>query len=292
VARGTQHRKRRPTANARAAAVAAPTKRKQKPPQWQEELFFARLRTHAKWVFLALALVFALGFVFFGVGSGSTGISDALQNFFSSNSAGGTSISSLKNKADKHPQDPTAWRNLATAYEQKQDTSNAVTALERYTALRPHDQNALGELASQYTTLAQNYANDYTNAQNEAALNAPSTLFQPAASTPFGKAFQDPTALQDPIDNAAQTAASAKENTAYTGFLSAQKKAETAFQKLAKLNPTDASTQLQLGAAAQASNDTKTAIAAYKKFLKLAPHDSQAASVRQRLKQLSPSSHG
>lgn len=242
-------------------------------------------------MFVLLALVFALGFVFFGVGSGSTGISDALQNFFSSNSAGGASISSLQKKATTHPQDATAWRNLATALEQKQRTSETVTALERYTALRPHDQNALGELASQYGSLAQGYATDYTNAQNAAAVSAPSALFQPPASTPFGQAFQNPAALQDPVTNAAQTAASARESTAYTGFLSAQKKAEATFKRLAKLNPNDASTQLQLGGAAEASNDTATAVAAYRRFLKLAPHDSSAAIVRQKLKALAPA-HG
>jgi len=35
-------------------------------------MFFPRLRRQAKWVFVFLAAVFCLGFVFFGVGSGST----------------------------------------------------------------------------------------------------------------------------------------------------------------------------------------------------------------------------
>ena len=53
-------------------------------------MFFPRLRRQAKWVFVFLALVFAIGFVAFGVGSGSTGISDILRgNFF----GGGTSTS-------------------------------------------------------------------------------------------------------------------------------------------------------------------------------------------------------
>src|SRR5205807_8138263 len=94
VARGTQHRKRRPAANARAAAVAAP--KRQKPPQWQEQLFFQRLRNHAKWAYVGLAVAFMLGFVLLGVGSGSTGISDVLQNAFHFGSHGGTSISKLQ----------------------------------------------------------------------------------------------------------------------------------------------------------------------------------------------------
>ena len=120
---------------------------------------------HAKWAFVLLALVFALGFVFFGVGSGSTGISDALQNAFHFGGTGGTSLSKAEKKTQKHPQDAQAWRDLATAYEQKQRTQDAVNALVRYTALRPKDAGGLQELAAQYSQLAQKYSNDYTAAQ-------------------------------------------------------------------------------------------------------------------------------
>jgi tetratricopeptide (TPR) repeat protein len=286
VARGTQHRKRRPAANARTAAVAAP--KRPKPPQWQEELFFQRLRTHAKWAYVGLALAFVLGFVLLGVGSGSTGISDVLGNMFSSGSGGGgTSISKLQKKVDQSPKSAKAWRDLATALEQKQRTQDAVNALERYTALRPKDQNALAELASQYGTLATTYATDYSNAQAEGSqYAAPGAVFAPASTTPFGKAFADPTALQDPIASAVQALASTKQSTAYSNFQTAQKNAEGVYEKLVALNPSDATTQIQLGQAAQAAGDTKTAIAAYSDFLKLAPNDPLTPQVKQALKQL------
>jgi Flp pilus assembly protein TadD len=285
VAKGTQHRKRRPAANARTAAVAAP--KRAKPPQWQEELFFSRLRNHAKWAYVFLAVAFVLGFVLLGVGSGSTGISDVLGNAFNFGSSGGTSISKLQKKVNGNPTNPTAWRDLATALEQKQRTQEAVNALVRYTALRPKDQNALAELASQYGTLATNYATDYTNAQAEAALGtSPSVVFAPASTTPLGKAFADPTALQDPIASAVQALASTKQSTAYGNYQTAQKNAEGAYQKLATLNPSDATTQIQLGQAAQAANDTKVAIGAFNAFLKLAPSDPLAPQVKQALKQL------
>jgi Flp pilus assembly protein TadD len=286
VARGTQHRKRRPAANARAAAVAAP-KKQNKPPQWQEELFFQRLRNHAKWAYVGLAVAFVLGFVLLGVGSGSTGVSDVLGNAFSFGSGGGTSISKLQSKVDKAPQDAKAWRDLATALEQKQRTQEAVNALERYTALRPKDQNALAELASQYGTLATNYATDYSNAQAQVqGAQTPGAVFAPASTTPFGKAFADPAGLKDPIAAAVQTLVTDKQNTAYSNYQGAQKNAEGVYQKLAKLNPNDATTQVQLGQAAQSAGDTKTAIAAYNAFLKLAPTDPLAAQVKQALKQL------
>jgi tetratricopeptide (TPR) repeat protein len=285
VARGTQHRKRRPAANARSAAVAAP--KRQKPPEWQEQLFFQRLRNHAKWAYVGLAVAFVLGFVLLGVGSGSTGISDVLGNMFSSGSSSGTSVSKLQAKVDKAPQDAKAWRDLATALEQKQRTQEAVNALERYTALRPKDQNALAELATQYGTLATSYATDYSNAQAEASrAQSPSAVFAPASTTPFGKAFADPAGLKDPIAAAVQTLVTDKQNTAYSNYQGAQKNAEGVYQKLAKLNPNDATTQVQLGQAAQSAGDTKTAIAAYNAFLKLAPTDPLAAQVKQAIKQL------
>jgi cytochrome c-type biogenesis protein CcmH/NrfG len=285
VARGTQHRKRRPAANARSAAVAAP--KRQKPPEWQEQLFFQRLRNHAKWAYVLLALAFVLTFVLLGVGSGSTGISDAFSNAFNFGSSSGTSISSLQKKVEKQPKNAQAWRDLATALEQKQRTKDAIDALERYTALRPKDQGALSELASQYSALATTYANDYSNAQAEASQQmSPGAIFAPPSTTPFGQAYADPTALQDPISAAVQKLASEKQSTAYTNFQEAQKNAEGVYQRLVALNPSDATTQIQLGQAAQAAGDTKTATAAFKAFLKLAPTDPLAPQVKQALKSL------
>ncbi len=237
-------------------------------------------------MFVFLALVFAVSFVFFGVGSGSTGITDALQNAFHFG-GGGTSVSKLQKKADKNPTDAQAWRDLATALEQKQRTQEAVNALERYTALKPKDQGALAELASQYGTLATTYSNDYTNAQNEAlAAATPGSAFAPPSTTALGKAFNDPNALKDPISAAVQTLVSTKQSTAYSNYQTAQQNAEKTYKKLAALNPNDATTQIQLGQAAQSAQDVKTAIAAYDRFLKLAPTDPLAAQVKSALKAL------
>jgi len=43
-------------------------------------MFFPKLRRNAKWVFLFLALVFALGFVGFGVGAGGVGFGVVLKS--------------------------------------------------------------------------------------------------------------------------------------------------------------------------------------------------------------------
>jgi regulator of sirC expression with transglutaminase-like and TPR domain len=244
-------------------------------------------------MFFLLALVFALSFVFLGVGSGSTGISDALQNLFSSKGSGGASISSLVHKTEKNPLDAKAWRDLATAYETKHDTNGAISALASYTGLRPHDTGALSELASQYTDEAQQYATDYQNAQQEvAAATPPSAAFAPATTTPLGRAFSNPSALQDPLANAVEKLATDRETTAYSSYQQAQANAEKTYQSMVKLTPADPNAQLELGQAAQAANDTPVAVAAYEKFLKLAPHDPLAGQVKQQLTLLKPSSSG
>jgi tetratricopeptide (TPR) repeat protein len=291
VARGTQHRKRRPAADARVATAPAAKQPKVKHASWEDELFFSRLRVHAKWVFVLLALVFALGFVFFGVGSGSTGISDVLQNFFSSsNSTSGGSVGGLEKKTREHPKDAQAWRDLATKYEQKQQQPDAIRALERYTALRPKDADALQELAGLYSTRGTQYRQEAAAAQQASQLTSPASTFAPSATSPFGRAFQDPTALQDPVANAISQSASTKASDAYTKLSTVTKQAESVYKRLAALNPDDATTQVQLGEAAQSAGDTKTAVAAYKRFLKLAPTDPLAAAVKQQLKQLSATS--
>jgi cytochrome c-type biogenesis protein CcmH/NrfG len=289
VARGTQHRKRRPGTDARqspTAAVVAP--RKQRPPQWQEELFFQRLRVHAKWAFVLLAAVFGLGFVFLGIGSGSNGITDALQSAFNFGSGStGASISGLEKKTQKSPGDATAWRDLATAYETKQRTNDAITALQQYTGLRPKDTGALAELAAQYGKQAQDYAAQYQAAAQEVALITPAgAAFAPPSTSPLGKAFNDPKALKDPIAAAVQTLQQTKENTAFSNYQSAQSNAEASYKKVVAVTPNDPNAQLQLAQSAQSASDAKTALAAYRKFLKLSPNDPLAGQVKQQVKLL------
>jgi cytochrome c-type biogenesis protein CcmH/NrfG len=240
---------------------------------------------HAKWAFVLLALVFGLGFVFLGIGSGSNGITDALQQAFNfGHASSGTSISSLEHKTQKQPKNAQAWRDLATAYETKQRTSDAITALQHYVALRPKDTSALTELGSQYSNQAQTYATDYQIAV-AAGLNQGSAgdAFAPPSTSPLGKAFNDPKILEDPIANAVQTAAVTKEQSALSSYQTAQQDAMSAYQRLVGITPNDPNAQLQLGQAAQAAQNTQVAIAAYDNFLRLAPHDPLASQVKTQL---------
>jgi len=284
VARGTQHRKRRPQAHARVAAQPAKPKSKQvKHQSWEDQLFFARLRHHAKWVYALLALVFVIGFVIFGVGSGSTGISDALQNFFSRNSSTGSSASSLQKKAEQNPQQAKLWHDLATKLEADGKLDAAIVALKRYTALKPKDQTVLEELASVDQRRATEFQQIYTDARTRSAILAPTSPFQPVTTSALGKAMAS---LTNPIQSAVNGDVGALTNTAYSKIIELEGAAVGVYQQLAKLNPADAVTQLRLAQIAQGAGNAAVSISAYKRFLKLAPDDPLVPSARKVLKQL------
>ena len=63
MARGAAQSRKRPQQQQK----PKPTRKQQ---SWEDQLFFSRLRRHAKWMFVLLAAVFAVGFVAFGVGLG------------------------------------------------------------------------------------------------------------------------------------------------------------------------------------------------------------------------------
>jgi len=235
-----------------------------------------------------LAVAFALTFAFLGVGSGSTGISGALQNFFNFGGSSKTSTKGLLDTVTKHPKDASAWRSLATAYETNQDTADAIGALVSYTALRPKDQSALQELAAQYSSLASTYETQAENAETLADTANPGTTFAPPSGTALGKAFNNTNALGNPLATAVATNETNAANTELEQVAELEAKAETTYQTLAKLDPNDASVQVELGEAAESANDTATAVAAFRKFLKLAPDDPLAAQVRSALQQLVP----
>jgi tetratricopeptide (TPR) repeat protein len=251
----------------------------------EQTLFFSRIRRQAKWVFVLLAVVFAGGFVFFGVGSGNnSSLGDLFNNLFQGGS-GGPSISSAQKKIDKNPQNATAWHDLATAYQDKGRSNDAITALSTYTSLRPKDPKGLAELAALQRTQAQNLQNDayYTQvAQQDAYLGA---LFSPAPNTPFAKAFGT-----DPIAQAAQATATTAANDATTKVQSAFGDSIATYQRLAKLRPRDASVQLDLAQTAELANNVPVEVSALTRAAALLPD--QATQIRAKIKKLQSGQSG
>jgi tetratricopeptide (TPR) repeat protein len=255
-------------------------------------MFFPKIRAHAKWVFVLLAIVFAGGFVFLGVGSGSAGLGDLLSGNFSG-IFGGTSSNSAVGKAEakvkKHPNDIQAKKDLATALQTNNQFDRAIIVLEQVRKAAPKDTDALTQLAGLYLRRADLARNRAQAIQAEQSTSSAAQIFSIPATSKLGKAIQgsaDPLTGVDPINNGITSLVNTRAGEAYTAMSDAYKKAVSVYKQIAVQNPTDPSVQFQLAQAGEAASDTKTAIAAYKAFLKLAPDDPTAPAIRARLKQL------
>ena len=137
------------------------------------------MRRRAKPMYFILAVLFAVTFAFLGVGAGGNSGLDQLFSGLNIFSGGGSSVSKALKEVQKRPTDPTGFRDLATAYEAKGDTPNAITALQQYTALKPKDAKVWSELAGLQLGQAQTYVSQYQAAAQNQQLAAPSQSFRP-----------------------------------------------------------------------------------------------------------------
>jgi tetratricopeptide (TPR) repeat protein len=244
-------------------------------------MFFTRLRRHAKWMFVFLALTFGVGFVAFGIGSDQgTGIGDILRDGGGS-SSGGLSVGDAREQVREHPKNADAKRALATALQEDGQADEAITVLTQYLAQRPKDEEALRELAGLHLGKANAAAQDAQIAQLRASYLTFGTTF----SNPL-ELGKDATLGQDPIDEAVSAQLSAEVTEAYTRAQTSYQQAEATYDKLAAVAPRDPNVQLELAQAAQQSGNTPKAITAYERFLELAPDDPSAAIVKQQIEQL------
>ena len=139
-----------------------------------------KLRRKAKWIYVLLAVLFAITFAFLGVGSGSGsgGLDQLFNNINIFGHGGGPSVSKAQKEVAKAPSDPKGYRDLATAYEAKGDTNSAISALQQYTNIKRKDAKAWSELAGLETPRRRILA-DYQNAYQVLQLAAPSQSFYP-----------------------------------------------------------------------------------------------------------------
>ena len=247
-------------------------------------MFFTRLRRHAKWMFVFLALVFAVGFVAFGIGSDQgTGIGDILRDSGGSTS-GNLSVDDARERLQENPGSAKAKRDLATALQEDGQTDEAIVVLTGYVTQRPKDEDALRELAGLHLGRANALAQEAQVAQLRASYLTFGSIFSVPLDLGNGN-----TLGPDPIENAISTQASQTVSQAYTKAQASYQKAEEAYEKIVSLAPRDPNVQLELAQAAQQSGNTEKAIAAYQRFLKLAPDDPSASIVQQQIKQLKAS---
>jgi tetratricopeptide (TPR) repeat protein len=242
-----------------------------------QQLFFMRLRRGQKWLYALLALVFAVTFAGVGVGSGSGGLSQLYSGLFGGNS---DSVSKAKSEIKTNP--AKGYRDLATAYETKGDTAQAMTALQSYLAIKKKDASVWSELGGLKLSQAQTYVTQYQAAQQAAQLADPSAPFLPGGT--LAQAVGTNVAYQQ-----ASQQASTQTSTLYQQALSALSSGESDYKQAAKLQPHSATAQEQLATAAENAGDSKTAIGAWQNWLKLSPNSPQRSQVKARIKQLQKS---
>jgi tetratricopeptide (TPR) repeat protein len=252
-------------------------------------MFFPRLRRRAKWVFAFLALSFGLGFVVFGVGTGISGTSlgDIFQDILQQRSAGDSaSIDEAREKVRENPQDAAAQLELATALQSEGRLQEAITALERYTELRPRDTDALQQLAVLWGTEAAKARQEAEAAAAEAqAANLSGSFVQ-------GDSVFLQTLYQTKVSEAISELANARSSEAQTRALESARNEAGVYERLSVLLPDEAVIFLQLGQASFAAGDTQAAIKAWERFLELAPDDSSAPLIRQQLELLKGQGNG
>ena len=243
-------------------------------------MLFERIRRGQKPVFLFLAIMFGLGFVALGVGSGAGGIN--LGDILNSSSGGSASISDLQSKTRQHPNDAPAWRSLAGAYQADGQTDAAIGAYLRYVALRPQDQSGLLGAASLLELRARRTQAELTKAQTLAA----------QYTTPAGASAVQSLKLAPALTHSLQQALAQPYTTrvqTLQGQLSSDYLQATAVrQKLVGIDPKNAPYQFALAQDAAAGQQYPTAAKALKAYLDLEPNLDKATrkQLEQALKQL------
>ena len=235
-------------------------------------MFFPKLRRQAKWVFVLLALSFAVGFIVFGVGSGGgLGLSDILQG---GSSTSGPSVKDAQKKIDKG--DLTANKELADAYRAENKTDDAITAGEQYLKARPKDYEYTRTVAADYEGRAARQRDEATAVQDSVTASTGGAAFTPGQTSKMGRALGTPR-----IDQELQTAANQKLTQLYSGMQSSYARATQLYKTVSAANPKDLLVLQLLANSAYQSRDNQTALAAARRVVKLAPGTQDARQARQ-----------
>ncbi|MEI7760738.1 MAG: hypothetical protein WCJ67_08210 [Thermoleophilia bacterium] len=253
-------------------------------PSIEDTMFFPRLRRHAKWMFVFLAVALGGGFVLFGVGAGGTGVGDILRG---GGGSGGPSISDAQKKTSSDPTDVAAWRELSTALQSAGKTDEAINAQKTVAALAPKDTDALRELASLYLAQANAKQQEGQTLQIKTAYAGIGQGFPGAFIAPTGQAL-----LEDTISSVIKAQNTPRIQELASAVQAAATASVDSYRRIATIRPGDPNVQLELAQAAQQAGETATMVLAYRAFLKLAPDDPNAPIVRQQLKQLTTTPSG
>jgi tetratricopeptide (TPR) repeat protein len=282
---------------ARAAAKQRPPARRQDSGRkhkdsggqhYEDTLFFNRLRTHAKWVFVLLIIVFGLGFVLLGVGSSGLGLGDIFSGI--RGGGGSPSIDKPLEATQKNPKNAVAWKQLATAYDTNGDYAAGLAAWQEYTKLRPKDVDGFNALAQDYGQELQVRGAELQAAYAEVQQTQSPDL-GPSSDSPLGQALGG---QSDPLnqDQNQTSEANSRYEAARSAYQQTASQLIGTYQKIGKLQPTAPGIRLQLAQTAESIGDYSAAIAAYKQFIKLAPDDASVPQAKARIKALQKQAQG
>ena len=273
---------RRSVRSSRANAAARSSKRDSDLVAIEDTMFFTRLRRHAKWMFVFLALVFGVGFVVFGIGA---------------------------EPERQHRRPPPRRRRrrerrrlrlggARAGGEEPEERRGAAHPRDRAPGGRPDRRGdrrpeplprarAEGQGGAAGARRAPPRPGDRARARRAGRSGARELSSRSARpSAPPLDLGKGATIGPDPIDEAISTQANQAVNEAYTAAQASFQKAEETYDRLAAVAPSDPNVQLELAQAAQQSGDIAKAIAAYERFLELAPDDPTAPIVKQQIEQL------
>jgi tetratricopeptide (TPR) repeat protein len=239
-------------------------------------MFFPKLRRQAKWMFVFLALTFAVGFVGFGVGSGGSGL-DQLWNNVGGGGSSGPSVKDAQKKIDKG--DLTAYKELADAYRGDGDLDQAIAAGEQYLKARPKDYEYMRTVASDYEGRASQQRDQAAAIQDELTSSTGGSTFTPPGNTPLGRAL-----ATGRIDQELTSAGNQKLTELYSGLQGAYARATQLYQQITAAQPNDVLLQLLLANAAYQSSNNPVALRAYRRVMKLAPGSAEARQARQQIR--------
>jgi tetratricopeptide (TPR) repeat protein len=246
-----------------------------------QQLFFVKLRRGQKWLYGLLAVVFAVGFVGVGVGSGnSAGLSDLYTGLFGG--GGNDSVSKAQDEIKKDPASAKGYRDLATAYEGEGHPALAISALTSYLKKKPKDDASWAELGGLQMSQANKYATQYQNAQTAAQAADPSAPFLPGGT--LGSAVG-----QNPAYADASQKASARTQTLYTNATQAASDAVISYRRASKLHPRNATYLQELATAAQNAGNTQVELNALRRYLRVYPNSPLKSQYEKAIKALSKS---
>ena len=257
-----------------APAAARPSAR----PEYavaESAMFFPKLRRQAKWMFVFLALVFGLGFVVFGVGSGGgLGLDQIFQNLGTSSS--GPSVGDAKDKIAKG--NLAAYKDLSDAYRNQGKDDEAIAAGEKYLDAKPKDYDFMRTLAGDYQGKSRRLYDEASFIQAKLTAQTGGTTFGPPQNSQLGRALG-----QGRIDQELTTAANKRLTELYGEIQTANTRSTQLYKTVAAAEPEDVQLQFLVAESAEQAQDIPTALKAYRRVIKLAPDSLEAQQAQQQI---------